>query len=113
MGINFEQLEDLVRQWGLDRGIIQNGNPHTQCLKTVSEIGELADNIIKNEDIRDSVGDVLVTLIQVTAMCGTNLTECLQIAYEDIKDRKGVLTKEGNFIKESDPAYHQALLDLK
>ena len=42
----------------------------------------------------------------------SNLEECVQIAYNDIKDRKGVV-KNGVFIKESDPAYEEALLKVK
>lgn len=37
---------------------------------------------------------------------GHTLEECVQIAYNDIKDRKGVMFN-GVFIKESDPAYSE------
>lgn len=39
------------------------------------------------------------------------LTECLQHAYNEIKDRKGVMYK-GVFIKESDPRYENAVKEL-
>lgn len=39
------------------------------------------------------------------------LEECVQIAYNDIKDRKGIM-HSGLFIKESDPAYQDILLEL-
>ena len=38
----------------------------------------------------------------------TTLEECVQIAYNDIKDRKGLMFN-GVFIKESDPAYADVL----
>ena len=38
------------------------------------------------------------------------IEECVQIAYDDIKDRKGVMYN-GVFIKESDPAYQDILLE--
>lgn len=42
---------------------------------------------------------------------GSSLEECVQIAYNDIKDRKGVVYN-GLFIKESDPAYKEAMEKL-
>lgn len=42
---------------------------------------------------------------------GSSIDECIQIAYNDIKDRKGVVYN-GLFIKESDPAYKDALIKL-
>lgn len=39
---------------------------------------------------------------------GSTLEECIQIAYDDIKDRKGVMSN-GVFIKESDPAYESVI----
>ena len=41
----------------------------------------------------------------------TTLEECLVVAYNDIKDRKGIVYG-GLFIKESDPAYKEALIKL-
>ena len=38
--------------------------------------------------------------------------ECVQIAYDDIKDRKGLM-HNGVFIKESDPAYQDALDNIE
>ena len=42
----------------------------------------------------------------------STLEECVQIAYNDIKDRKGVMFN-GVFIKESDPAYQDALDNIE
>ena len=47
----------------------------------------------------DGIGDVLVTLIIVAEQLGLTLTECLAVAYLEIKDRKGRLVN-GTFIKE-------------
>lgn len=98
-------LEEKTIQWSKDRGIIQNGNVKVQMLKLVGEIGELADHIAKGTDIKDDVGDCLVLLTNIANMSGTNLTECWKVAYNDIKDRKGFLTKDGAFIKEKDKQY--------
>jgi len=37
----------------------------------------------------------------------------LECAYNEIKDRKGFLTPEGNFIKESDPIYQEIIKKYK
>lgn len=51
--------------------------------------------------IKDAVGDVLVCLINYTALRGTNLNECLALAYEAIKDRTGRLMPDGTFVKDA------------
>lgn len=105
------QLITNVKQWANDRNLIDGGCPKAQTLKCVSEVGELADSVNKQKDIRDDIGDVLVTLIILAEMHDLNLDECLCVAYDDIKDRKGILL-DGVFIKESDPAYQGAMAVL-
>jgi len=100
-GMAFEELKYKVIQWGKDKGILVPENSHKQALKMVSEVGELCDELIKNdqEAFKNEFGDVLVTLIILAEQTDTNLTECLQLAYNKIKDRKGT-NKDGIFIKE-------------
>lgn len=99
MSWNIVEL-DVIR-WAEARGIVANSDSKTQLLKAVSEMGELADAIIKRDRpaIIDGIGDVLVCLIVVGALEDINLTHCLQSAYNEIKDRKGYLNKNGIFIK--------------
>lgn len=100
---SFNQLEMNVLRWAESRKIIQYGNSKTQLLKTMSELGELADALIKRDatGVRDGIGDVLVTLIIVADLEGTGLVECLEHAWEEIKDRKGQLNANGVFEKEA------------
>lgn len=51
--------------WAGDRKILQNGNPHTQALKLLSEFGELADGLAKNDqdEIMDAIGDCSVVCV--------------------------------------------------
>jgi NTP pyrophosphatase (non-canonical NTP hydrolase) len=100
---HMRDLIDSVEQWARDRCIIPNSNPKAQLLKCMSELGELADATLKNDDtgIVDGVGDVLVTLILYAALQGTDIERCLSFAYHTIKDRKGTLTPEGVFVKET------------
>lgn len=75
-------------------------NSKNQLLKTVSELGELSDALLKSdsEKIKDGIGDVLVTLIILAGTKGLTLKECLNQAWNEIKDRKGE-TVNGTFIK--------------
>ena len=101
--MNFETLEQDVLRWAEARKIIPNSTPNVQLLKTVSELGELADATIKGDDdeIADGVGDGLVTLIIYCSLQNIDPIVCLASAYETIKDRKGTLTPEGVFVKEA------------
>lgn len=101
-------LTNQVLKWAHDRNLIDGGCPKAQMLKCVSEVGELADNVNKQNDIRDDIGDVLVTLIILAAQHDLNISQCLQIAYDDIKDRKGIML-DGVFIKDTDDCYDCAL----
>jgi NTP pyrophosphatase (non-canonical NTP hydrolase) len=91
-----------VTDWSRDRKILEHGNLRTQCLKLMSEVGELADNIAKGRDTKDDIGDCLVILNNLAIMSGSNLKSCLEVAYEDIKERRGIMNPNGVFIKEAD-----------
>lgn len=100
---SYAQIEMLIIQWAEARKIIPNSNPETQLLKAVSEMGELADATIKNdkEAIVDSVGDVMVCLVNYCALQDINLVDCMEVAYDQIKNRRGTLLPNGVFQKES------------
>jgi NTP pyrophosphatase (non-canonical NTP hydrolase) len=101
--MQFEDLAAKVVQWAADRRIIPNSSPEAQLLKTVSELGELADATAKHdhEEVIDGIGDVLVTLVIFAELKGLSVVDCLACAYETIKDRRGTLTAEGVFVKET------------
>ena len=101
-----DELIEKVEQWARDRQIIPHSNPQAQLMKTVSELGELADATIKSDraGIIDGVGDVIVTIVIYAALQGVKLEECLASAYGEIKDRRGHLTPEGVFVKEESDA---------
>jgi len=99
-----DELIHLISVWSMQRGIINNSTPLAQFAKLVSEIGELGDNIAKVRDVTDDIGDCLVVLNTLAIMNDTTLEECLKVAYNDIKDRKGHMNSHGVFIKEGDAA---------
>lgn len=92
-----------ILEWAKDRNLIEGSDPKSQLLKTMSELGELADGINKNriEECKDGIGDVVVTLIIVSAQLGLDFDKCVAHAYGEIKDRKGKMVN-GVFIKEGD-----------
>lgn len=94
---------DLIRQWAQDRNLLLGSDPKTQLLKTMSELGELADGINKQriDECKDGIGDVVVTLIIVATQLGLRFEDCIDHAYNEIKDRKGRMV-DGVFIKEGD-----------
>lgn len=98
----YADLEMAIVRWAEDRKIIPNSQAGIQLLKAASEFGELADATLKNdrEGIEDGVGDVMVCLIVYCALQDINLTNCMQVAYDIIKHRKGTLLTNGVFVKE-------------
>jgi NTP pyrophosphatase (non-canonical NTP hydrolase) len=100
--MKYEELEEKIINWAKDRQIIPNATPSMQLFKFFSEAGELADGHAKCkiDDIIDAVGDVMVCLINYCELRGIKITDCMESAYNEIKDRKGTLTPEGIFIKE-------------
>ena len=100
--MSYAEVEMKIVQWGEARGIVQNATAMSQAIKTLEETTELLDAINKKnlDEAKDAVGDIVVTLIMVCAVLDINLVDCLKGAYNEIKDRKGYLTKEGVFVKE-------------
>ena len=100
--MSFVEVELDIIRWAEARKIIPNSTPETQLLKAVSEMGELADATIKknHEDIVDAVGDIMVCLVNYCALQDINIVDCMKVAYDQIKNRKGILMPNGVFIKE-------------
>ena len=96
-----EKYVELITQWHHDRNLIHGSTDKDQYMKLIQEAGELSDNICKYRDIRDDIGDMMVVLINIMARNNLTMEECLAVAYDDIKDRKGKMI-EGVFIKEAD-----------
>ena len=101
--LNFEKLHEFIIKWANDRKIINPKNASNQFIKVTEELGEIAEGINKNnrEQIKDSLGDILVTLIILAQDLNLDLLDCLNSAYKVIQNRKGK-TINGVFVKESD-----------
>lgn len=98
-------MNDLVKQvekWSIDKNL-HNANPERQALKVWEESGEIAAALSRDdkEALIDGIGDTIVTLIILAQQHELTLEECLQFAYDEIKDRTGK-TINGTFIKSED-----------
>jgi NTP pyrophosphatase (non-canonical NTP hydrolase) len=97
-----DELIEKIQQWVIDRNL-HTQDPRLQMCKTVEELGELAKAINKN-DIKqqeDGIGDSIITIMCISMQLKLDFKKCLEIAYNEIKDRKGKLVN-GTFVKEQD-----------
>jgi phosphoribosyl-ATP pyrophosphohydrolase len=101
--MSYAAVELQIIRWAEARKIIPNSTPEVQLLKAMSEMGELADATIKKdkEAIVDAVGDVMVCLVNYCALQDLNLVDCMEVSYDQIKNRRGTLLPNGLFVKES------------
>jgi uncharacterized protein YabN with tetrapyrrole methylase and pyrophosphatase domain len=100
--MSYAEVEMKVIQWSEARKIIPNSTALAQAKKAVEEVNELYDALVEDDlaKVIDGVGDTLVCLINVCALKDLGVVECLKVAYEEIKDRKGYMNEEGIFVKE-------------
>jgi len=82
---------DLIREWAEERGLYANGDPKTQALKLVEEVGETCRAILKEdyEEVVDGIGDCVVVLTNLAELMDISIEDCIAAAYDEIKDRKG------------------------
>ena len=101
------ELIDKVNDWA-DKRSLRQADPKIQWMRITEEVGEIRDVLLKptkftepQAALKDAIGDTLVTIIVLAHQLDLDVTECLSIAYEEIKNRKGKMIN-GTFVKESD-----------
>jgi len=96
-----EELIKKVEQWAEDKGLIKEENATRQFIKVSEEVGEVAAALARDDKslLEDGIGDVIVTLIILSKQKGLTFQECLEHAYEEIKDRTGTV-KDGILVKD-------------
>ena len=103
--MTFEELHEAIIQWAEDRNMIKPDRLTglAQLAKVTEELGELSAGINKSDEdkTKDSLGDIMVTLIILAQDLNFDLLDCLNSAYRVIQNRKGK-TINGVFVKESD-----------
>ena len=94
-----------VKRWAADKNLLRRNNANPQMLKVMEEIGETAGALARNniDDVKDGIGDSFVTLIILSYQLGLEPKECLEAAWDEIKNRTGK-TENGVFIKSEDNA---------
>ena len=118
----FSELESNVIGWAQERGIFDKGDALAQLNKTEEELDETVRAVKALEDwelamkhdpktvnpktieflqneVADGIGDMLVTIIIAAEMLDLESIECLQLAYDEIKDRTGKMVG-GQFVKD-------------
>jgi NTP pyrophosphatase (non-canonical NTP hydrolase) len=92
---------DLIRQWAKERDLYFLGDIKTQTLKLYEEVGELSQATLKQneEGVKDAIGDIIVVLTNLAHMHGLRVEDCIDYAYNEIKNRKGSI-KNNTFIKD-------------
>lgn len=123
--MSFEELKDKVLIWADDKDLLHSENADKQFMKFIEEMFEFKtefdvwklykkfkhdENIEQDFSIEEierwknlklEMGDIFVTLIILCKQLGIDPVDCLSMAYEKIKDRKGK-TIGGNFYKQED-----------
>lgn len=96
-----KNIKEKVLQWANERNLLHNENALKQYSKLQEESNELLIGILNKDpyEIIDALGDIQIVLIILANQLGFDIDECLESAYNEIKDRKGK-TENGNFIKE-------------
>ena len=101
-GINMPKSRfDLIRRWASKRGLYEQGDAKTQALKLVEEVGETCRAILKEDhnEVVDGIGDCVVVLTNLAELHGVTIEQCIDIAYDEIKNRTGKMDN-GTFKKD-------------
>jgi len=99
--MTLNELEVKIRNWAIERNIDKSENAPKQMIKIMEELGETSAALLKKNEpeLKDGIGDILVTVIIFAQQLGYTPAECLEAAWNEIKDRKGK-TEGGVFIRE-------------
>jgi len=99
-------MDELIKKvitWIHERRIHEHNSKVMMC-KAIEEFGEIANALNKNlgkEELKDAIGDTVITLMGIVEQQGLTLKDCIETSYNNIKDRKGKII-DGIFVKESD-----------
>jgi len=122
--MKYEELSKLVIEWGESKGILDSSTPIRQLDKTQEELDETRAALKKLNDldrqpnlmealgippenkedilaeVKDGIGDMLVTIVLLAKMVDLDTTDCLNAAYDVIKQRTGKMV-DGQFVKDN------------
>lgn len=93
------KVVDKIVQWHYARNLIEGSDDRSQFQKLLEEVRELAVSIETDNSPVDDIGDIVVVLINIAERNGLTLEQCLEHAYNDIKDRTGRVV-DGVYVKD-------------
>ena len=115
--MKFTELNNRVTTWANTKGILEKATPLTQHSKTEEEVKELGEALFSQQnyleyyinakgekvctidEIKDGVGDCLVTLLIQCKLNHIDPLECLELALNVIEKRTGKMIN-GTFVKD-------------
>ena len=91
-----------IRDWAKERGIYEKGTVKGQFTKLLEEVEELNQAILEKDkkELIDAVGDCVVVLTNLSELAGVKIEDCINSAYNEIKNRKGKMIN-GTFVKDA------------
>jgi len=91
-----------IEEWATKRGL-DKADSSKQLLKLQEELGELTQGHLKENggQVEDSIGDLFVVLTIYCLQQNISLQECVEEAYNTIKNRTGKMIN-GVFVKTVD-----------
>lgn len=99
---DINDLTVRIYNWFDNKGL---HDPVMQFAKLNEEVGEMAHELTRgrkdSEEMKDSLGDVFVTLVGMAHHLDLDLSECINMAYQEIRYRKGKVI-DGSFVKDSE-----------
>ena len=111
--MEFKELQEKVLAWADEKDLLHEENADKQFMKFIEEVFEFKSEMdfysgkaeilisVSKKLMKDEMGDIFVTLIILCMQLQLDPVNCLESAYNKIKDRKGK-TIDGQFIKEED-----------
>lgn len=100
MDYDLNDLTIKISQWFDAKDL---HDPIMQYAKLNEEVGEIAHELTRNrldsEEMKDALGDTFVTIVGMAHHLNMDLSECVAMAYNEIKDRTGK-TVNGSFVKD-------------
>jgi NTP pyrophosphatase (non-canonical NTP hydrolase) len=97
---DINDLTVRIYAWFDEKGL---HDPVMQFAKLNEEVGEMAHELTRgrkdSEEMKDAIGDVFVTLVGMAHHLDMDLSECINMAYKEIRKRTGKVI-EGSFVKD-------------
>ena len=100
------QIQQETREWRMRNFPIEHRSAAMQVLGVCEETGELSHAVLKDiqgirgthadhvEEARDAMGDIIIYLCGVADAMGVELAECVESAWNEVRQRDWVAYKE-------------------